>query len=133
MKKLWLAPCLLVPFLAHAVDIPDLPTGGTGTKLGDPVNTESLPSSRSQSSGVGALDYRDSPINPDNSAVNPDNTSIEWRNNPVNPDNSPIFPDNPRIIRDNNGNAVGYAVPKVGGGTNYFDFNGNRTGYDTGR
>lgn len=131
-KALALAFSLLVPCYGQAEGIPNL-SDGDGVHLGDPVNTETLSTGRGRDSGVGAVDWQDSPINPRNSTVNPENTSIYWRNNPVNPANSPIFPNNPRTIRDNDGNAVGYAVPKAGGGVNYFDYNGNRIGYENGR
>jgi len=70
-----------------------------------------------------------SPYNPKNSQYNPDNSPYNPKNSPYNPDNSRYKPNNDRIIRDNQGNAKGYAVPKKGGGSNYYDFNGNRTGY----
>ena len=50
-------------------------------------------------------------------------------NNPYNSLNNPYNSSSNRIIRDEDGRATGYAVPRSDGGVNYFDSNGNRTGY----
>jgi len=52
-----------------------------------------------------------------------------YKNSPYNYENSPYKSYNDRIIRDNQGRAKGYAVPKEDGGTNYYDLKGNRKGY----
>ncbi len=70
-----------------------------------------------------------SPYNIDNNMYNPENSSLNPENSPLNPENSTLNPYSERIIRDPNGNPTGYAVPKDNGGVNFFDNNGNRTGY----
>jgi hypothetical protein len=52
-----------------------------------------------------------------------------WSSSPSNWQNSPSRYGNERIIRDKNGNAAGYVVPKPDGGANIFDLRGNRQGY----
>jgi hypothetical protein len=76
-----------------------------------------------------AQDWESSPYNWDNSRHNLDNSSLNWNNSPYNLDNSPNLWGNERIIRDENGKAQGYAVPKADGGVNFYDRNGNRNGY----
>ena len=66
--------------------------------------------------------WEDSPYNSDNSEYNWDNSSNNWENNPNNWNSD-------RIIRDNNGNASGYAVPNSNGVINIYDLDGNREGY----
>ena len=51
------------------------------------------------------------------------------KNSPNNFENSPNRYGNENIIRDNQGNAVGYEVEKSDGGVNYFNLNGERQGY----
>ena len=74
-------------------------------------------------------DWEGSPNNWENSESNWENSSSNWQNSPHNWENSRHNYGNERIIRDGNGNAVGYAVPKKDGGVNYYDFDGNRKGY----
>lgn len=74
-------------------------------------------------------DWESSPNNWDNSESNWENSSSNWENSPNNWDNSTSKWGNERIIRDEDGNATGYAVPKKDGGVNYFDLSGNREGY----
>jgi len=62
-----------------------------------------------------AQDWKSSPYN--------------WKNSPYNWENSPMRWDNERIIRDENGEPTGYAVPKRDGGVNFFDLEGKRRGY----
>ena len=76
-----------------------------------------------------ANDWDSSPNNWNNSPNNWDNSSMSWDNSPNNWENSTNIYNNPRIIRDTNGNAQGYAVPKDDGGVNFFDRNGQRKGY----
>lgn len=52
-----------------------------------------------------------------------------WENSPNNWENSPGNYLDDRTIRDSNGGAKGYAVPKADGGINFYDNDGNRTGY----
>ena len=82
---------------------------------------------------IAQTDSNSSPFNPKNSPFNPDNSSFNPKNSPFNPDNSQFKPNNDRIIRDNQGRATGYAVPKDDGGTNYYDLDGNRQGYKPGQ
>jgi hypothetical protein len=76
-----------------------------------------------------ASDYNSSPNNYNNSPNNYDNSPNNYNNSPNNYENSPNKYGNKRIIRDNDGNPSGYAVPKSDGGINYFDMDGNRIGY----
>jgi hypothetical protein len=78
---------------------------------------------------IAQTDWDSSPHNWKNSPYNWKNSPHNWRNNPHNWDNSPYKWNNDRIIRDNQGRAKGYAVPKEDGGVNYYDFDGNRKGY----
>lgn len=75
-------------------------------------------------------DWNSSPNNWDNSTNNWDNSPNNWKNSPNNWDNSPNNYGNTRIIRNNNGEPQGYAVPKSNGGVNYYDQNGKRRGYN---
>jgi hypothetical protein len=74
---------------------------------------------------------QDSPYDPSNSPYNPENSQYNPENSRYNPDNSPYKSGgNSRVIRDSDGNATGYAVPKPDGGVNFFDYKtGERTGY----
>lgn len=56
---------------------------------------------------------------------NPNN----WKNSPNNWENSSHRYGNERIIRDNDVNSTGYAVPKEDGGVNFYDDDGDRQGY----
>ncbi len=76
-----------------------------------------------------AEDYNSSPNNYENSTNNYENSSSNYKNSPNNYDNSPNKYGNDRIIRDNEGNATGYSVPKDDGGVNFYNSNGDRTGY----
>jgi hypothetical protein len=76
-----------------------------------------------------AQDWESSPNNWSNSPNNWENSSSNWNNSPNNWENSPNNWGNERIIRGENGNAQGYAVPRADGGVNFYDGNGNRTGY----
>jgi hypothetical protein len=78
-------------------------------------------------------DWDSSPHNWKNNESNWENNSSNWKNNPHNWDNSPHKYNNDRIIRDNQGRAKGYAVPKDDGGANYYDLDGNRQGYKPGQ
>lgn len=73
--------------------------------------------------------WDNSPYNFKNSEMNWENSSMNFRNSPMNMENNPININSDRIIRDNSGEATGYAVPKPDGGVNYYDFQGNRQGY----
>lgn len=83
-------------------------------------------------STASAFDWDSSPYNWDNNQMNWENNTYNWENNPYNWDNSPHKYGNQRIIRDNQGNAMGYIVPKSSGGANLFDLDGNRQGYMSG-
>ncbi|GEM_PF-1667514 len=76
-----------------------------------------------------AQDWNSSPYNWNNSQYNWKNSPYNWKNSPNNWQNSQYKWGNDRIIRDNNGNPAGYAVPKDDGGINIYDFRGNRRGY----
>ncbi|MEY4961289.1 MAG: hypothetical protein RL610_1468 [Pseudomonadota bacterium] len=74
---------------------------------------------------------QDSPYDPSNNPYSYDNNPYNSTNNPYNSENNPYKSGgNSRVIRDNEGNATGYAVPRPDGGVNFFDYKtGNRTGY----
>jgi hypothetical protein len=76
-----------------------------------------------------AQDWKSSPNNWENSPNNWQNSPNNWQNSPQNWNNSPMRFGSDRIIRDENGNAAGYVVPKSDGGANIFDLNGRRRGY----
>ena len=78
-------------------------------------------------------DWNGSPYNWKNSPYNYENSPYNFKNSPYNWDNSPYKWNNDRIIRDNQGKAKGYAVPKEDGGANYYDLKGNRKGYKPGQ
>ncbi len=80
-------------------------------------------------SATAVTDWNSSPSNWNNSASNWNNSSSNWNNSPSNWENSASKFGNDRIVRDNNGNPVGYAVPKDGGGVNIYNTAGERTGY----
>jgi hypothetical protein len=82
---------------------------------------------------IAETDWDSSPYNGKNSPYTWENSSHNGKNSPHNRDNSPYKWDNDRIIRDNQGRTKGYAAPKSGGGVNYFDFDGNRRGYNPGQ
>jgi hypothetical protein len=73
--------------------------------------------------------WENSPNNWANSPNNWANSPNNWANSPNNWANSPNNQYGGNRVYGNDGAAQGYAVPKAGGGTNYFDFNGNRRGY----
>lgn len=81
------------------------------------------------SSIVSAQDWNSSPDNWQNSQNNWENSSSNWRNSPNNWQNSPNRWGNERIISDSDGSPAGYAVPKLDGGVNFYDSQGNRRGY----
>ena len=81
---------------------------------------------------VAQTDWNSSPYTWKNSPYNFDNSPHNFKNSPYNWDNSPYKWNNDRIIRDNQGRATGYAVPKEDGGVNYYDFDGNRRSYKPG-
>ena len=60
------------------------------------------------------------------------NNPLNYNNSPLNFENSPNRYGNENIIRNNQGNAVGYEVEKSDGGVNYFNLNGERQGYKAG-
>lgn len=70
-----------------------------------------------------AQDWASSPNNWQNNEKNWENSSKNWKNSPNNWENSPSKWGNERIVRDKNGNAAGYAVPKQDGGVNLYDSN----------
>ncbi|MFA5920891.1 MAG: hypothetical protein WC856_06330 [Methylococcaceae bacterium] len=81
------------------------------------------------STGVVAQDWNSNPNNWKNNQNNWENNQNNWKNSPNNWENSPNRWGNERIIRDSDGNSAGYAVPKQGGGVNFYDNQGNRRGY----
>ena len=78
---------------------------------------------------AGVTSWEDSPYNWENSEHNWDNSTNNWENSPNNWENNPNNWNSDRVIRDNDGNATGYAVPNSNGVTNIYDLDGNREGY----
>ena len=78
------------------------------------------------------MDFNNNPNNFENSPYNFENSPNNFQNSPNNFENSPNRYGNENIIRDNQGNAVGYGVEKSDGGVNYFNLNGERQGYKAG-
>jgi hypothetical protein len=85
------------------------------------------------SSAVFAQDWNSSPYNWQNSPYNWQNSPHNWQNSPHNWQNSRHNWGNERVIRDERGNAQGYAVPRSDGGVNFFGYDGTRQGYLPGR
>ena len=79
-----------------------------------------------------STDFNNNPLNYNNSPLNFENSPNNFQNSPNNFENSPNRYGNENIIRDNQGNAVGYEVEKSDGGVNYFNLNGERQGYKAG-
>ena len=73
--------------------------------------------------------WENNPLNFENSEMNFENNSMNFNNSPMNFQNNPMNFNSERIIRDNQGHAMGYEVPKPDGGVNYFDLQGHRRGY----
>lgn len=73
--------------------------------------------------------YQDSPYNYQNSPYNYQNSPYNYNNSPYNYQNSPYNYGAPNRIYDSNGNSMGYTTTTPDGVTNYFDFDGNRFGY----
>jgi len=73
--------------------------------------------------------YDSSPMNFDNNIMNYENSPMNFDNNIMNYENSPMNYNSNRIIRDDSGNATGYAVPKANGGLNIYNLDGIREGY----
>jgi hypothetical protein len=76
-----------------------------------------------------ASPWDSSPNNWDNSSANFQNSPHNWENSPSNWKNSKNNFDSNRVVRDSAGNPIGYSVQKPDGGSNMFDFSGNRKGY----
>ena len=76
----------------------------------------------------------DSPYHSNNNPYASENSPYNSNNNPYNSLNNPYNSSSNRIIRDENGRATGYAVPRSDGGVNYFDYSGEgRKGYTSGK
>jgi len=80
-----------------------------------------------------ARDWNSNPNNWANSQGNWANNSGNWANNPSNWANNPSNQYGGNRVYGSDGSQQGYAVPRGDGGTNYFDFSGNRRGYSPGR
>lgn len=79
-----------------------------------------------------SMDFNNNPNNFNNSPLNFENSPDNFKNSPNNFENSPSRFGNDNIVRDNEGNAIGYGVEKSDGGVNYFNLNGERQGYKAG-
>lgn len=67
--------------------------------------------------------YKNSKFNFDNSKFNFDNSKFNYKNNPYSLKNN-------RIIRNLDGDPVGFVVPKKNQGLNVFDIDGDLLGYE---
>lgn len=76
-----------------------------------------------------SMNWDNRPENWNNRPENWENRPENWENRPENWNNRPENFNNNRIIRDEQGNAKGYIVPKPSGGANIFDMDGNRKAY----
>jgi hypothetical protein len=75
---------------------------------------------------------RDDPHYLENDKFHPDNDQNNPRNNEWNPNNS-RYSHGSNIIRDEDGEPIGYSVEKDDGGVNYFRYDGGgRYGYSVG-
>jgi hypothetical protein len=80
----------------------------------------------------GSQSYADS--NPYSAANNPysaQNNVYSPNNNPYNPKNNRYNLKSERIIRNSYGEAIGYAVPRKDGGTNYYSYDDGYEGYQS--
>jgi hypothetical protein len=73
--------------------------------------------------------YQDSPYNFNNNIQNFENSPYNFNNSPYNFNNSPYNYGAPNRIYDSNGAPMGYTTTTPSGVTNYYDFEGNRFGY----
>lgn len=70
-----------------------------------------------------------------NNPTTPNHSQYNWKNSPQNFKNSPQNYDNSpyglgkNVIRDENGNAIGYQTEREDGGRNYYDWDGEWKGY----
>lgn len=78
-------------------------------------------------SQAGSFEDR-SPYSERNSEYSERNSPYNERNSQYNERNDPDWGDQRRVMRDNDGQAYGYAVPRRDGGVNYYDSDG-RQGY----
>jgi hypothetical protein len=79
-----------------------------------------------------SMDFNNNPNNFNNSPLNFENSPDNFKNSPNNFENSPNRFGNDNIVRDNEGNAIGYEVEKRDGGVNFFNLSGERQGYKAG-
>jgi hypothetical protein len=76
-----------------------------------------------------AQNYNSSPYNYRNSPYNYENSPYNYKNSPYNYKNSPYNLNSSNGIYDEDGERQGYAVRRHDGGVNFFNDEGNRTGY----
>ena len=72
--------------------------------------------------------------NPYSAANNPysaQNNPYSTNNNQYSSENNRYNTNNTRIIRNGSGEAMGYAVPRSDGGTNYYSYDGGYIGYQS--
>ena len=76
-----------------------------------------------------AENWKNSPLNWNNSPNNWKNSPLNWNNSPNNWKNSTLNWNRSNGIYGERGNSSGYITPKSGGGFNIFDDDGQRLGY----
>jgi hypothetical protein len=118
------APCLCAMLAATSLATVCFAQSYPQTYLRDPQNGPS-----SQNWANSPQNWRNSPDNWQNNPQNWQNKPQQWQNSPDNWQNSADNYNNANGIYDSNGNRLGYAVPRPDGGANYFNNNGDRTGY----
>jgi hypothetical protein len=89
-------------------------------------------SSSSQNWANSPQNWQNNPDNWQNSSQNWANSPQNWKNSPQNWQNNANNYNNNNGIYDRNGNRIGYSVPGVNGGINYFNADGSRRGYQPG-
>ena len=76
--------------------------------------------------------YNNSPYNYNNSPYNYENSPYNYKNSPNNYNNSQYNMNSNNGVYNSNGDRMGYGVRKSDGGINYFNNDGERTGYQSG-
>ena len=104
---------------------------GGGASFAQTYTQPTSPSSQNWANSP--QNWKNNPDNWANSPQNYQNNSQNWKNSPQNWQNSASNYNSTNGIYDSAGNRVGYGVPTANGGVNYFNNDGSRRGYQSGR